>query len=285
MKVLESRSKENYYTSINGSKIFVDYTNERLKILDYHNITDSNIIGIIDFASENGLGKIISNCRIRILEPYRKCGFKIEGLIKGFFQGEDAYCVSFFVDKKREVSTKTAEEDEIISKCDVENKKNYLKESQSYVIRNAETSDIPQMIKLFANVFESYPSPVFNGDYLHEIMKEQVLFKVAVEDGKIISIASADMDKENFNAEITDCATYPEHRGRGILPNLIQSLEQELLQKEFITLYSLSRAINPGINRTLGKLKYRYCGRLVNNCHICGGFEDMNIWVKNLNRG
>jgi len=22
-------------------------------------------------------------------------------------------------------------------------------------------------------------------------------------------------------------------------------------------------------------------GRLINNCHIGGGFEDMNIWVKN----
>jgi putative beta-lysine N-acetyltransferase len=205
-------------------------------------------------------------------------------LVKGFFQGEDAYFVSFFVDKKREVSTKTAEEDEIISKCDVDNKKKYLEESQSYVTRNAEKSDIPQMIKLFLDVFKTYPSPVFSSDYLQKIMKDQVLFKVAVEDDRIISIASADMDKDNLNAEITDCATYPEHRGRGILPNLIHSLEQELSQKGFYTLYSLSRAINLGINRTLRKLDYRYCGRLVNNCHICGGFEDMNIWVKNLNR-
>ncbi len=285
MNVLELRSKENYYTSINGVKILVDYTNERLKILDYHEVTDSNILGIVEFASENGLGKIISNCRIRLLEPYRKCGFKIEGLIKGFFKGEDAYCVSFFIDKKREISIKTKEEDEIISKCDFIDGKFSIAESTKYMIRSAEASDVPQMTKLFLSVFKTYPSPVFNGDYLQKIMKEQVLFKVAVEDDKIISIASADMDKENLNAEMTDCATYPEHRGRGILPNLIKSLEQELLQKEFITLYSLSRAINPGINRTLGKLQYRYCGRLVNNCHICGGFEDMNIWVKNLNRG
>ncbi|HCP15639.1 MAG TPA: putative beta-lysine N-acetyltransferase, partial [Peptococcaceae bacterium] len=29
-------------------------------------------------------------------------------------------------------------------------------------------------------------------------------------------------------------------------------------------------------------MHYEYSGRLVNNCDICGGFEDMNIWVKRL---
>ena len=111
-------------------------------------------------------------------------------------------------------------------------------------------------------------------------MNVQILFKVAIENDNIISIASADMDKCNMNAEITDCATYPEHRGRGILKNLISELEQELFQNGFKTLYSLSRAINPGINKALANLNYKYCGRLVNNCHICGNFEDMNIWVK-----
>ena len=51
---------------------------------------------------------------------------------------------------------------------------------------------------------------------------------------------------------------------------------------DFKILYSLSRAINPSINKVLANLDYKYCGRLVNNCHICGDFEDMNIWVKKL---
>lgn len=282
MNVLNPKSQENYYTNVNGVKVFIDYTNERLKILDYQYISDNAITDIVSFAREKELGKVISNCRIKALEPFRKCGFKIEGLINGFFKGEDAYCISFFLDKKREVSMKMEEEDAILNQCDIKSKKSLILRNHQYIIRNAEISDIPQMIKLFSSIFETYPSPVFSSDYLQTVMNEQILFKVAVEDGRIISIASADMDKNNLNAEITDCATYHEHRGRGILPNLIQHLEQDLRQKDFYTLYSLSRAINLGINKSLSKLKYQYCGRLVNNCHICGSFEDMNIWIKKL---
>lgn len=285
MNTLKLRRKDSYYTTIKGIKIFIDFINERVKLLDYQSITVNAIMDIVSFARENELGKVISNCRIKHLEPFRNCGFKIEGLINDFFNGEDAYCVSLFLDKKREISVQKEEEDAVLNLCITENKKNSIVKSNKYMIRNAEASDIPQMIRLFASVFETYPSPVFSGDYLQKVMNDQILFKVAVEDGKIISIASADMDKYNLNAEITDCVTYPEHRGRGVLPDLIQNLEEELSQKGFYTLYSLSRAINPGINRSLSKLEYRYCGRLINNCHICGNFEDMNIWVKKLKKG
>ncbi len=284
MNTLHLKSKENYYTTINDINVLVDFTNERLKIIDYQTISINAIINIVNFARENEIGKVISNCRIRLLEPFRTFGFKIEGIINGFFDGEDAYCVSLFLDKKRELSLQKEEEDAILHQCVIENKRPSIVKNNKYIIRNAETSDIPQMIRLFSSVFETYPSPVFNGDYLQNVMNEQILFKVAVEDDNIISIASADMDKNNLNAEITDCATYSEHRGKGILPNLIQHLEEDLRQKGFRTLYSLSRAINPGINRSLSKLEYRYCGRLVNNCHICGSFEDMNIWVKKLKK-
>ena len=114
-------------------------------------------------------------------------------------------------------------------------------------------------------------------------MNDKVLYKVAALNDKIIGIASADMDKENLNAEITDCATNPDCRGKGVLSNIINSLEKELKNNRFITLYSIARAINPGINIALSKQSYNYSGRLINNCNICGSFEDMNIWVKNIN--
>lgn len=285
MNSVEFSGKANFYTDIKNVKLYVDYTNQRLKILNYPFVSDDIISLIIDFARKEGLGKIISNCSIKLLKPFRNCGFKIEGVINSFFQGEDAYCISLFIDKNREVPLHKEEEDEILYQCVFERKKHFSAGKTKYIVRNAELIDIPQMVQLFIKVFETYPSPVFNGDYLKSVMNKQVFFKVAVENEKIISIASADTDTHNMNAEITDCATYPEHRGRGILTNLIQSLEHDLKNRGFITLYSLSRAINPGINKSLSKLDYRYGGRLVNNCHICGGFEDMNIWVKKLRKG
>lgn len=210
--------------------------------------------------------------------PFIRNGFIIEGIINGFFRGEDAFCISCFIDSQRQASPLSREADSILCQC--MNHSERL--SHQYIIRPANVKDIPKMIKLFSTVFETYPSPVFSREYLEKAMSEQVLFKVAEEDGKIISIASADMDKYNLNAEITDCATYPEYRGKGLLASLITSLETDLMGKGFRTAYSLARSINLGINKALSSLGYKYGGRLLNNCHICGGFEDMNIWSKKL---
>jgi len=273
---------ENYDTTIKDVKVYVDYINKRLKILDYQSTSENVITEIINFAKKKGLGKIISNCRSLLLQTLRDRGFIVEGIIKGFFQGEHAYCVSYFIDPERKSTLSKAKGDYILSQCVSESKQNHPLGKYNHRIRQADASDIPQMIKLFAKVFKTYPSPVFNRNYLEKVMLEQALYKVAEEDGKIISVASADMDKLNLNAEITDCATYPEHRGKSIIQHLISAIEVDLLKKGFCTVYSLSRAVNPGINKTLSRLEYEYGGRLLNNCHICGGFEDMNIWVKKI---
>ncbi|OPX90087.1 MAG: N-acetyltransferase YodP [Pelotomaculum sp. PtaB.Bin104] len=285
MNALDLMSQTNYYTNIKGVEVLVDNINERLKILVDSHLSGSVVADITSFARAAGLGKVIANCRSKHLLSFKNCGFQLEGMINGYFKGEDAYCISFFIDRQRAVPADQAAANTILHRCVVEHKRIAGRRCHPYTIRNAEQADIPQMIQLFASVFATYPSPVFSSDYLHKVINAQVLFKVAVEEGQIISIASADMDKFNLVAEITDCATYPEHRGRGILPNLILELEHDLQRTGFLNLYSLSRAINPGINQAFAKLGYTYRGRLVNNCHICGSFEDMNIWVKSINPG
>lgn len=274
----------NYYASIKGIWLYVDYINNRLKIIDQHNLSEEIITEIIDFAKSKKLSKILLFCEKEYMMAYEKLGFIVEGYIKGFYKGTDAICLSCFVNCERKVSKHEAIEEVILVESLMETNNYNPKLGFSYNIRNANEQDIPQMIDLFKEVFATYPSPVNNPEYLREAMKERMLFKVALDDEKIIGIASADMDLDNLNAEITDCATYPQYRGRGILPSLIISLEKDLVDRDFITLYSLSRATNKGINKTLSKLGYEYNGRLINNCHICGDFEDMNIWTKLLNK-
>lgn len=274
--------QKNHYINIHGIKIYTDYMNKRLKVFDSNHITDVALNTIINYARQENLGKIISQCRTKSINSFINCGFKIEGYIMGYFNGEDSYSVSLFVDKNRGISVHQKEEDELLVKIVSNISKTSSKEIGEITVRTACESDIPQMITLFSRVFITYPTPIFNKDYLKDTLNKQILFKVAEYNGQIIGAASADMDWENMNAEITDCATYPEYRGHGILMNLIIALEKDLKQKNYICLYSLSRAINPAINRTLAKLEYKYYGRLINNCHICGNFEDMNIWAKKL---
>jgi len=273
---------KNFYTNYSGVDIYVDYRNKRLKILNCSCLSELKIKEIINYSKQEKLGKIIANCHKQHLSIFEECEFVVEGIIDGFFQGEDASCVSFFLDKKRENSLYEQKENRIIDYCVKSANEFTLTENKNYKFRQAELDDIPQMIQLFQTVFETYPAPVFNREYLQEVMQDHVLFMVAEEKGKIISIASADLDKPHMNAEITDCATYPKHRGRNILSELIFRLEEQLKGNSFTTAYSLSRAQNLGINKSLSKLGYMYRGRLVNNCNICGGYEDMNIWVKTL---
>lgn len=275
--------ENNYYTMINGVNVYVDYYSSRLKVVDNTEISKNKILDIINFARKENLGKVIANCTVQMLKPYIGAGFIIEGYISGFLRGEDAYFVSYYISETRSSSILVSEEDEILRKIYM--KKNCLnrKTDIDLIIRNAGLEDIPQMIRLFTATFKTYPSPVFNSQYLKKVINNKVIFKVALHENKIISIASADMDILNLNAEITDCATYENFRGKGVLSCLVKELEQDLIAKGFYTAYSLSRASNPGINSVFNKLHYKYCGRLNNNCYICGSLEDMNIWAKKLN--
>ena len=286
MKNSRCNIENNYYTTIDNTKIYLDNVNKRVKILDHSMISIQTLERIIYFAAKNDAGKIICNSDLMNSKLFIEAGFCTEGIIDGFFKGKDAFCMSYFVDSERKISTETEQKDKLIKQC-LKIQNSYTVGSNnmpSYSIRTATSKDVGEMVELFSTVFMTYPTPVYNEDYLIKTMNEKILYKVAVLEGKIVGIASADMDIDNLNAEMTDCATYPEHRGKGILSNIIDQLEEELKNKNFITLYSLSRAINPGINMVLSKHNYQYKGRLINNCNICGEFEDMNIWIKNINR-
>lgn len=283
MYIQKLNFSDNRHKKLEDCLLYFDYFNSRLKILKYNVLSNDLTDEILRHAKRENLGKVIINCREEDLDVLKKAGFVVEGVINGFFRGKDAQCVSFFIDKERAQAKRVEEKDKILKMCMDKipiSQPEELKEG--YQLIDCGEKEIPQMIEIFKDIFKTYPSPVFDANYLKKMIKEKMLFKAILKNGKIISIASADMDEENLNAEITDCATYPEYRGQGLLTNLIYSLENDIRKKGYYTLYSLSRAINPGINILLRKQGYHYKGRLINNSNICGGFEDMNIWVKNI---
>lgn len=273
----------NYFTKIDHTKIYVDYTNKLVKILDLSNISHQNINRIIHFSSKQHLGKIICNSDYESSLFFADAKFELEGKIDGYFKGKDAFCMSYFITKERRIRDNYTRKDLLIKHClDVKNNFIHDNHSSKYCIRDANENDLNEMIKLFSKAFSVYSHPIYDKEYLKETMNKKVLYKVAVYNDKIVSIASAAMDEENLNAEIADCATYPIFRCKGILSNIIYSLESNLKNKGFISLYSLSGATNVSFNIVLSELNYKYTGTLVNNCIICNTFNDINIWVKNI---
>jgi putative beta-lysine N-acetyltransferase len=266
---------------LDNTKLILDWPNKRMKILTYENLTNNTFKHIKNLAAETELDKIIAYVPSAYQELLLEEGFILEGIVKNFFAGIDAFCFSFFVSQQRKISDNIyhgispagADWDHWIQ--------SNTQSKLSYITRNASEKDIPGMISLFKSVFDTYPSPVFDTAYLQTNIKtKKVTYNLAVYNNNIIGIASADKDKFNLNAEITDCVTDSKFRGQGILNNLIIQLEKALYKEGFICLYTLCRANQAAVNKAFFRQGYSFSGRLIKNCNICGSFEDMNILVK-----
>jgi putative beta-lysine N-acetyltransferase len=149
-----------------------------------------------------------------------------------------------------------------------------------YEIRSARSEDIAELADLYANIFETYPTPIDDPQYIKKMMHANTHFKIMLHEGKIVSAASLDIDLATKSAELTDCATLPQYRGLSLMSYLVAHLEKEAINLGLITVYTIARAASTGINAVFFRHGYAYYGRFVNNCEICGKLEDMNLWSK-----
>lgn len=268
-----------------GNKVKIDNFNQRIKLL-YFNKEIEKLIKMLDcLAKEYKLGKVIyigNREKAKMLQDF---GFIVEAEAEGFFRGEKGYFLSKFTTPERCKSSQAKVAENVLLKAREYMNSSYVSTLQDgYEIRNANSADIREIAALYGTVFETYPTPMDNPNYVAEVMQNSLIFKVATQEGKIVSAASADMDVENLNAEITDCATLPNYRGKGLMDKLVAELENELQQRGYLTIYTIARSTSLGMNIVFARRSYRYGGRLVNNCHICGQFEDMNIWTKSFEK-
>lgn len=272
----------NYYMTVDDTVVLWDWFNQRVKILGNQKTGTNTLRLIKTLAASAEVGKVIACTLPAYQDLFLEQGFIVEGKISGFYSGEDALVYSYFTTPTRKTSANKY--DGIIP---VGSNWDRVKQANQqtglpYVTRKAMPADVPGMVSLFSSVFETYPSPVFDKDYLLGYLRHgPVNYRVAIDDNnRIVGIASAEKDRANLNAEITDCVTDPQFRGQGVLSQLISELEADLYQEGYICLYTLCRAIHPPVNKAFFRLGYLYSGRLIKNCNICGSYEDMNVLVK-----
>ncbi len=263
--------------------VYIDRHNQRVKLLEYEGDAGRTADRLIELCRDYNMGKVICTIPETDSEVFVNRGYVPEGVISRYFRGEPARCVSYFGQTQRAVSRHTEKEDAIIEKAREVKGQYSNSEEPGFIVRTPTGDDAEEMAGLFGTVFKTYPTPMDSAEYIRKVIGKQVMFKVVEYQGRIVSAASADMNIRYLNAEITDCATLEEFRGRGLLSGLIYQIEQRLKEEGFIALYSLSRALSAGINIVLSKHGYEYAGRLINNCNIMGKFEDMNIWEKSIN--
>ncbi|WP_425449246.1 putative beta-lysine N-acetyltransferase [Dethiothermospora halolimnae] len=271
--------EEDYYL-----KLIIDYYNKRLKILNYGGKNYRGMAKRIDYiAKENNFDKVFIKATSKDWEEFMSYGYILEGIFKYYYNGDHGYCLSKFYSSKRRDSDTIEKENEIIETInDYKPKDIDIKLEEEYSVSIANREDIQNITKLYDSVFKTYPIPLNNGDYVNTLMENDVIFIYIKHKDKIVSCASADIDYLHKNAEMTDCATNPKYRKKGLMSVIIDKLEEEMRKRDINSLYSIARAVSFGMNKVFKKHGYSYTGRLINNCNICGNFEDMNLWVKKL---
>jgi beta-lysine N6-acetyltransferase len=264
--------------------LVVDHRNRRVKLHLY----DSGRIGEMDgvmrrLAREAEATKLIVYGKKKDVPQWLSLGYRQEGTIDGFFRGENAQMLSCFLTEERAVSAAPQVAEDILQLSLAKAGRGEAKPlPPGYSLRAATPADADELARLYRLVFATYPTPMDDPDYVRRTMSKSTYYVVAEHDGRIACAASAEVTERFGSAELTDCATHPDHVGKGLLQPLFAALEEKMEEMGIYYLYTLTRAQSPGMNVTAAKHGYRYRGRLINNCTIFSGYEDMNIWVKPL---
>jgi beta-lysine N6-acetyltransferase len=138
------------------------------------------------------------------------------------------------------------------------------------------------MAELYRQVFASYPFPIHDDGYLQDTMRENVRYFGIWDNDSLVALASAELDPRGENAEMTDFATRPDYRGRGLASHLLVEAEKAAAQQGIKTAYTIARAYSAGMNITFARNSYSFSGTLTHNTQISGTLESMNVWYKPL---
>ncbi|MFZ5647989.1 MAG: putative beta-lysine N-acetyltransferase [Bacillota bacterium] len=259
----------------------LDHTSRRIWVTDYKAGDPAALhTFLVNLARQRGIEKIIMPVRTADADKLAGSGFKKEGAIPGYFNGADSHFLAAYTSKQRSISTSLSGERKILKEILSRSRGGQWHLPSGFTMRLARDEDSESMSHLFRRVFASYPSPVFDPEYLMQSMNTGNIFMVIYNGRRLTSVAAAEIQPENGRAELTNCATDPEFRGKGLNTLLLASLEKMCLSRDITCLYSLARASSYAMNLVFHRLGYVFGGTLINNCHIGGRYENMNVWVK-----
>lgn len=272
----------NTLSSINhSSHIIVDETNKRLVINGYTPGVKPSLFSIqlIDFAVKKHLDKIWLWALPADVPEFLRAGFCTEGTI---FRGngkEFSVSLAYYVGKARGQSKNSQTENDIIHSVRTEPIKQLKALPHKMELKLLNASFVQQISRVLKQVFISYPTPL-DPQYIASLIQNGNIFAGAFLQEKLIAVSAAYPDPFFNRCEMTDCATIEEYRGHSLTERLLLILEHEVQKRGSLNIYTLARAQSFGMNRVFYKLGYRYQGRLINNCHIAGSFQDMNLWIR-----
>ncbi|HCX64064.1 MAG TPA: putative beta-lysine N-acetyltransferase [Eubacteriaceae bacterium] len=239
---------------------------------------------LIEFAKQKGYTKIFAKTPASQASVFMEEGYEVEATIENYCQGKTDYVfLAKYFDENRKHPENLQEIDKVIATA--KKKENLLalpKLSDKMQVRKLTPGDKEQLARLYRAVFETYPFPIHQEEYLVETMEDQVTYFGIFENDTLIAASSAEKNAACKNAEMTDFAILPEYRGENFASLLLDEMEKEMKRIGYKTLYTIARAVSYGMNATFSKAGYRFSGTLYSNTQISGSLESMNVWYKNI---
>ena len=257
--------------------------NDRVYLMKLDKADLPNIIDHIHaLAMRRGYSKIFAKVPAYAGAHFKEGGYRLEAAIPNFYNGrEDGLFMACYYEPDRMIDPDFEQVQTVIEKAQAEGVPSQQRDNrQGLECRLAMPTDCLQMSKLYQQVFESYPFPIYDPEYLCQTMAENVIYAGIWQDDKLLALSSAEVDKKMANAEMTDFATHPDCRGRGLANILLHMLEDLVAKAGIKTCYTIARATSFGMNITFARNSYTFAGTLINNTQISGSLESMNIWHK-----
>lgn len=241
---------------------------------------DTIVSELSSLANKNRYTKIFCKVPKHIAPIFLADGYVLEAYIPKFYNKQiDVFFVSKFLHPDR---LKNIEKEQLLSLSNQLSVKAIQKKSTGYSIRKLGKADIEPITVIYKKVFESYPFPIHNPEYILKTMEEDVQYFGAEKDGVLAALSSAEIDFKSENAEMTDFATHPSHTGNNLAGILLQAMEEEMQRQNITSLYTIARLNSFPMNKTFLQNNYQYSGTLVKNTNIAGKIESMNVYYKHV---
>ncbi|HKK33373.1 MAG TPA: putative beta-lysine N-acetyltransferase [Desulfomicrobiaceae bacterium] len=283
---LEMEHARDKMTVLGRSVIQHGPLSDRVYLMKLHPDDVSSIVSRLEeLTATHGYSKIFAKVPDWAAMEFEDAGFRTEAEVPGFYNGRTG--VRFMARYLAPWRRKPGKSRRVVEVLRTARKKGDRTPPgacaawpDGFVLAELGPSECEGMAELYEKVFASYPFPIFDPEYLRETMEDGVRYTGAFRDGTLAGLSSAEVDREGGNAEMTDFAILPEFRGDGLAGAMLGGMERTLGRIGIPTAYTIARAVSYGMNITFARAGYRYAGTLINNTHIAGGLESMNVWHK-----
>ncbi len=269
-------------TQIGRSIIHHGKLNDRIYLMEYDSPSLEYMLHSLNqLARLHDYGKIVAKVRDGLKDGFITDGYEEEAVIPEYYKnGENCCFMSKYNHKHRKIVGHQSRIKEILSQLKSKNFQQLKAMDDGFYIRTLGKKDAVEMVGIYKEVFETYPFPIHQVEYLQQTMENNILYFGVFHRSRLVGISSCEMNKEEKNVEMTDFAILKAYRGKKLARHLLKSMEKAMKNMDMHVAYTIARSISFPMNATFLSEGYNYTGTLWNNTQISGDIESMNVWYK-----